>query len=154
MTFNPCPKPQRKPKTKARKTYERALADAKAREKASRSARANKYGAQRTPEGFDSKLEAAVYSLLCLRAKAGEIRSVRRQVAVELTAACIRSKIDFGFEYPDGSPGYAEAKGVSGERWTIWLKLYREYGTAPLELWKGDHREPRLVEVVRPKGEK
>jgi hypothetical protein len=149
------PKPTRKPKTKARKTFEQALRDAKAREKELRATRTGqKFGNKRT-DGFDSQLEAAVYGLLHQRERAGEIRNVQRQVGVELTAAHIRCKLDFGFEYvANGSQGYAEAKGAETDRWRIWLKLFREYGEAPLEIWKGSHQEPRLVEVIRPKREK
>lgn len=157
MTLGFPKPPPRAKKTKARKTYDQALRDAKAREKEARATRTGqKFGNKRT-DGFDSMLEGAVYGMLHARERAGEIRNIQRQVGVELTRACIRCKLDFSFEdVATGETRYAEAKGAETDRWRIWLKLFREYGLAPLEIWKGSHTAPRLVEIVKPKrvGEK
>ena len=45
---------------------------------------------------------------------------------------------------------FVEAKGVKTDRWLIAEKLWKFYGPAPLELWKGDWRQPKLVELIIP----
>ncbi len=110
----------------------------------------NKFGAV-AKDGFPSTLERDTYSQLLLRETAGEIRNLRRQVRVELTEARIPCKIDFGFEFvADGEPGYAEAKGKETQFWRNYVKLWRKYGTAKLEIWKAGRQGPVLVEVITP----
>lgn len=103
--------------------------------------------------GFASKLEAAVVQILRFREKAGQIFDVRLQHAVELTDAKIRCKIDASYLIDEAMPRiYVEAKGVVTERWAIIEKLWPHYGPGPLELWKGDFRGPKMVDLIKPIG--
>lgn len=116
-----------------------------------------KYGAKKVDldgRRFDSKLEASVYQLLKLRERAGEITDLRCQVQVLLTKASIILKPDFAFtDVKTGAPMYAEAKGFETAEWRLKLRLWRHYGPAPLEVWKGNAARPVLDEIVIPKGE-
>jgi hypothetical protein len=114
----------------------------------------NKYKAQRTGD-FPSRLEAAVYQLLYLRQKAGEISDIQRQVRCELTDAAIATKIDFSFiEVASGQTIYAEAKGCVTDRWNLLKRLWAHYGPGKLEIWGGTYARPKLVDVIIPKWEK
>lgn len=111
----------------------------------------NKYKAEAT-DGFPSKLEKAVHDLLLLRQRAKEIKDIKRQVRVTLTAG-IASKIDFSFlEIETNETVYCEAKGMSTERWTMIKKLWRSYGPSKLEIWGGTYKRPRLMEIIRTGG--
>ena len=110
----------------------------------------NKFGNQRT-DGFSSKLEAAVFQILQLREKAGEIADIRQQVTVDLTCG-IRWKVDFSF-YDEAAMRrvWAEAKGCETDRYRICLKLWRGgHGPGDLEIWKGRWQNPTLVDIVKP----
>lgn len=92
--------------------------------------------------------------MLQLKEKAGTICQIKKQVAVELTEAKLRYKIDFSF-IEMTMPGnwqdniaYAEAKGCSTDRWLIAEKLWPYYGPSRLYIYKGDWRDPRLVEII------
>jgi hypothetical protein len=114
----------------------------------------NKYKAQRTGD-FPSRLEAAVYQLLYLRQKAGEISDIQRQVRCELTDAAIATKIDFSFvDVGSGSTIYCEAKGMATERWNLLKRLWAHYGPGKLEIWGGTYARPKLVDVIIPKDKK
>lgn len=103
---------------------------------------------------FDSKLEASVYALLKMRERAGEIADLKCQVQVTLTKAAIILKPDFAFtDVKSGAAMYAEAKGFETPEWRLKLRLWRHYGPAPLEIWKGTAARPVLDEIVTPKGE-
>lgn len=112
--------------------------------------RRNKFGAQRT-DGFSSKLEAGLHQILVARMLSGEIDSIRQQVSVDLTCG-IRWRVDFLFRVvKTGQQVWAEAKGCETDRYRLCLKLWRGgHGPGPLEIWKGDWRRPKLVEVVIP----
>jgi hypothetical protein len=100
---------------------------------------------------FASKLEAALYGMLKMRQAAGEIRTIEVQAQVYLTDAKILYKPDFFCERIDGSIFYAEAKGYQDQKWPIKKRLWASYGPAPLEIWKGTHVRPVLVETIVPK---
>jgi hypothetical protein len=112
----------------------------------------HKYGATRTADGFPSKLEAAVYQILCLRERAGEIKDIRRQHCVDL-GYDIRWKVDFSFtECATGETVWAEAKGQWTADASIKLRMWKNgRGPGKLEIWRGDYRRPQLVEVIEPK---
>lgn len=111
----------------------------------------NKYGAVRTANGFPSKLEEAVWNVLLLREKAGEISNIQRQAKVLLTAAEIPWKVDFSFfDERIEATCYAEAKGIEDDRFKLFKKLWPHYGPGILEVWKGDYRRPKLVETISP----
>ena len=98
-----------------------------------------------------SKLEAAVYDVLVLRKKSGEITDIKRG-PVELTCG-ISWNVDFNFiDVKTQKRIWAEAKGFETERYRLCLKLWRGgFGPGPLEIWKGDWNKPKLVEIVIPK---
>lgn len=110
----------------------------------------NKFGAVST-NGFPSRLEAAVYAILEMRVLAGEIRDLKRYPSVKLTKR-ITWKVDFVFVVvATGVETYAEAKGQWQPDAALKLNLWREGACQqPLEIWQGDHKNPRLVEIVIP----
>lgn len=109
----------------------------------------NKFNAIRTG-GNASKLEAAVYQILLLREKSGEISDIRQQRGVDLGCG-IRWKVDFSFcENKFNRIVWAEAKGVKGDRYRICLKLWRDHGPGPLEIWEGHYSQPFLKDIVIP----
>ena len=111
-----------------------------------------------------SKLERAVYELLLLREKAGEIKDIRKQVGVDLARETVKNlrtgkervrtvrwKVDFSFVCKKtGRTVYCEAKGVETPLYRRQLRLWREgAGPGNLEIWKGDYRRPRMVDFIR-----
>jgi hypothetical protein len=107
----------------------------------------------RRTEGFGSKLEAAVYAILCARVKAGELRELRRQHCVILQDGGPKEKISWKIDFSaveceTGKVRFFEAKGFEGERYRLLLKLFRANPQGVLEIWKGDHKNPRLDEVI------
>lgn len=126
-----------------------------ARREAKTKKKKHKFGAQRvkTPgQSFDSKLEHAVYQILLLRERAGEIRNIRSQVTLRLTKAKIGYRADFTFEdCATGATVACEAKGdYPNSIWDLKKRLYKFYGPFKLEIWKGSHTSPQLVEVITP----
>jgi len=104
-----------------------------------------------TPRG--SKLERAVHGIMKLREKAGEIRDLKQQRRVDLGDG-IDWAVDFSFiDNKTGEKTWAEAKGLEDARYRICKKLWKSRGPGPLEIWKGHYRQPRLVEIVIPKGD-
>ena len=100
-------------------------------------------------DGMASKLEAAVRQILFLREKAGEIRDIKSQCRVELTLACIATKVDFCFtDCSTGETVYAEAKGFETDRWKIIKRLWRFYGPAKMEIWTGSYSNPKMTEEI------
>lgn len=114
--------------------------------------KSNKYGAVRSG-GKGSKLEHSVFQILQFREKAKEITDLRSQHTVILTNAKIHWACDFSFtDCKTGELVYAEAKGVTTERYGIVEKLWRFYGPARLEVWRGHWKQPYLHETIIPKG--
>lgn len=88
--------------------------------------------------------------MLCIRRASGEIRDIRCQTTVRLSEET-SWKIDFAFcDIKTESLRFAEAKGVETGDYLRKLKLYRERGPAPLEIWKGRWQKPFLKETVVP----
>jgi len=113
-------------------------------------ARRHKYG---NAIAGGSKLEESVYQLLALREKAGEIEDLKRQSTVVLQDGPRNVRITWriDFEWVNKATGeteYGEAKGVETEVYKLKLKLFRKNPPGRLEIWKGHHTRPRLVEVV------
>lgn len=101
---------------------------------------------------FQSKLEAAVYSILKLREKAQEIEIIQLQAKILLPPADIEYRPDFKIrDLKTDKIIYVEAKGFESPEWRLKLKLYKVVGPAPLELWKGSHNKPILTEIIIPK---
>ena len=114
--------------------------------------RKHKYNAKKT-NGWASGLESSVYETLRLWEKGGEIEYRGAQGTVYLTAAQISYRPDFTIYHKEWkSICYVEAKGVETARWRIIKKLWEHYGPGPLMVFKGSHKNPTLVEVIKPKG--
>jgi hypothetical protein len=116
------------------------------------SPRRNKFGAKSIKidgKGYPSLLEASVHGVYKLMESAGEITELRHQHTVHFTDAKISWRLDFSFKR-DGELRFGEAKGFETTDYLIKLKLWRVYGIAPLEIWKGNHKAPRLTETVIP----
>ena len=102
---------------------------------------------------FPSKLEAGVYLYLKKLEKYGAIKVLQRQPKVVLSAAEIVFKPDFKIFDPKlGGDCFVEAKGVETDSYLIKLKLYKTYGKLPLMIFKGTMDNPKLVEIINPRG--
>jgi len=116
--------------------------------------RQHKYNDQRTMvdgKAFPSKLEAAVYAFLKLEEKQGRITKLECQPTVFLTDAEISYKPDFKFER-EGQVVFGEAKGTEGDRFRLIKKLWKWYGPAPLEIYKGTAKRIALAKTIIPMG--
>jgi hypothetical protein len=114
----------------------------------------NKFKA-RSVNGFPSKLEAAVYEILLQRQRQGEIKDIKRQHAVILQDGPREIKISWKIDFSatrveDDAQLFFEAKGIETEAYKLKLKMFRARPQGILEVWKGDYRRPKLVEVIRP----
>jgi hypothetical protein len=112
----------------------------------------SKYGNKQSGD-FPSKLEKAVYELLVLREKAGEISDIRRQVSLVLQDGPqnvkITWRIDFAYtDKKNQTTTYCEAKGVETETYRLKLKLFRKNPLGRLEIWKGSYKKLYLDEVI------
>lgn len=98
---------------------------------------------------FGSKLERAVFDLLCLREKAGEIKDIQQQDTVYLTKARIQYIPDFKFiNTKTNEPEWAEAKGLETPVWRLKRKLWPHYGPGKLEVYKGRENNVVLHETL------
>lgn len=102
---------------------------------------------------FGSKLEAAVYGLLLLRQKAGEILEIECQRRVQMHSLALGESWgcipDFRCTLPTGLL-YVEAKGFEQDRWLGTRFIWSLCGPAPLEVWKGRYERPHLHEIITP----
>lgn len=117
-------------------------------------AKTNKYKAQKTTiegEHFPSKFEAAGWMLFRSRERAGNVRSLRRYETVRLSDAGITYKPDWSYiDVATDAKVFVEMKGVVTDRFRLICKLWRAYGPAPLEIYKGTHRKIYLAETIIP----
>lgn len=114
--------------------------------------RKNKFGAKRV-DGFPSQLERAVYYKLLDRQTLGLISDIKRQQTVVLQEGGkdvrIAWKLDFSFiNNETKKTEYAEAKGFETNDYLLKLKLWRAKRPAPLEIWRGSHKYPKMVERI------
>lgn len=104
---------------------------------------------QHEGHSFASKLEAAVYQVLKLRQKAGEIDIIKHQDYVYLSQARIPYIVDFKiFDWKLGDFSWVEAKGFETPEWRIKKRLWSYYGPGPLEIYRGSEKKPFLDEVL------
>jgi len=112
-----------------------------------------KFGNKRTKlagRTFDSRLEAAVFSLLSLRERGGEICSLSHHPGtVFLTLARVQYRPDFRWE-ENGETRYGEAKGFQTPEWRIKRRLWQFYGPGPLTIWAGSAARITLIETIIP----
>ena len=114
----------------------------------------NKYGAKKVSwsgRSFASKLEAAVYQVLMLQMKAGEISGIECQDSIYLTDARILYKPDFRVIAEGGEEYWVEAKGFKTPEWAIKKRLWKCYGPGRLQIYTGSHAHPVLSETIIPK---
>lgn len=110
----------------------------------------------RTPgHWFDSKLEQAVFELLKLREKAGEIKNLKHHGSrVFLSIAAIEMRPDFEWQEQNEAgawiPAFGEAKGLETSDYRIKRKLWSVYGPGRLYVYKGNSRAVKLFEIVKP----
>lgn len=115
----------------------------------------NKYNRTRTANGFDSKLEEAVYNILLMRERNGEIKDIRRQHTIVLQEGKRTTRIvwkcDFSFtDIKTGKTVFAEAKGFQDRVYLLKLKMFRAKPQGRLEIYKGTYQRPFLAEVIEP----
>jgi hypothetical protein len=114
----------------------------------------HKYNAQKTVfngETFPSKLEASVYAHLFFLQSNGKIKDLSRKASTKLTEAEVSYKADMKyFCLRREKEIWVEAKGMETERWRLIKKLWKKYGLAPLEIYKGNSRGIYLAETITP----
>lgn len=115
----------------------------------------NKFKAKRinlAGRSFASKNEANCYTMLKNMEAAGEIKDLKCQVSVYLTAAKILSKPDFKyFDVALNQEVWAEYKGFETDVWRIKRRLWMFYGPGILRVYKGSGDRIRLHEEITPK---
>ena len=113
-----------------------------------RNARANKFHAKPTVRDgirFDSRAEADWWAMLALSLRAGEIRSVNRQVTY--TLGDISYRADFEIVTDDGERIAQDVKGVETPRFRLVRRLWAKYGPCPLQVIKRRGRK-WFIEVI------
>ena len=113
-----------------------------------------KYGNRRTthPDGsrFASALECAVYCVLLMRERCGELKDIKKQHRVDMIhRKRPRSwKVDFSATVvATGKTLWIEAKGSESNKYLVDLKAWEKDGPGDLEIWKGSWQRPYLKEV-------
>jgi len=114
----------------------------------------HKYGAKRIDHAgfsFASKGEAALYDVLKVLEKGGELTDIKCQDVVYLTDARIMYKPDFRvLDRKNNRLEWHEFKGFETSDWRIKRRLWKYYGPGPLHIWGGSHKNPTLRETVIP----
>jgi hypothetical protein len=115
-------------------------------------ARRNKFGAK-AADGFGSKLEKAVHQKLLDQQTLGLISDIKRQQTLVLQDGPrderITWRVDFTYRQNDtGETVAVEAKGFPTADYKLKLKLFRGNPPMRLEIWAGDYKRPKLVEIV------
>ena len=116
----------------------------------------NKFGAKKTicslGHPHPSGLECSVCEIHILREKAGDIRNLKWQHTVLLDYG-IKWKVDWSYEQgPDWVLSFSEAKGAEDRGYKLKLRMWKAgCGPGTLEIWKGSHLRPVLMEVISPK---
>jgi hypothetical protein len=117
-----------------------------------------KYNAQKTVidgESFPSKFEAAGWRIFKALEASGAIRDLSRYERVRLSDAGIPYKPDWSYtDVGTNQKRFVEMKGVETDRFRLIKKLWKAYGPAPLEVWKGTHKRPYLDQTIFPEGMK
>jgi hypothetical protein len=116
----------------------------------------NKYGNKEAApcklnHAHRSKLEGSVCAMLQLDKQS---KIIQTEQHVHLTNARILYIPDFTLQNViTGSISYAEAKGFETPEWRIKRRLWKHYGPAPLQIWRGTYQKPFLDEIITPEVE-
>lgn len=123
--------------------------------------RKNKYSAVKVFQhgrNWASKLELAVFEMLLLMERGGKLKDIRCQVTVRFHThdfGKIQMIPDFSaFDVKLNQEIYIEAKGFPTATWRRKKKAWAIGGPAPLYVYGGAWKYPRLMEIIVPKGEK
>lgn len=120
----------------------------------------HKYGAKKAtaPDGsvFPSRLECRTYMALQLLEKAGEIKILKKQDNIYLTAAKVLYIPDFlVMDLRKNEKVWVEAKGFETDTWRIKRRLWKVYGPGTLWVYRKDRVwGASLAEVIVPKSYK
>jgi len=103
-------------------------------------------------ESFPSKLERAVFEILCLRVAAGELDMLTRYEKVSFLDGYVSWSIDFwAIETKTNTPVWIEAKGMKCQKWKLFEKVWKDRGPGKLVLYMGDYRNPTEMPPIIPK---
>lgn len=104
---------------------------------------------------FASKLEAAVYGVLLLREKSGELTEIKCQVHTKFHTFAHGNIImipDFCVTMAETHEvRFIEAKGMFTREWARKKKAWAVNGPGTLEIWGGHYSRPKLIETIIPK---
>lgn len=116
---------------------------------------AHKYKARsvaKSGRAYASKLESSLHDYLINMERAGEIREIKQQVRVKLSAAEIVLIPDYSaVEVSTGQTVFYESKGFETPEWRIKRRLWLAYGPSRLYVFKGTYKCLKLKEVLTPK---
>jgi hypothetical protein len=103
---------------------------------------------------WSSKLELAVYNMLCMMARGGKLKDIKCQVTVRFHThehGNIRMIPDFSaIDIPTGKLIYIEAKGMITREWARKKKAWKAGGPGCLYIYSGAWTYPKLTEIVIP----
>lgn len=123
--------------------------------------RKNKFGSVKVFQhgrNWASRLELAVYELLLMMERGGRLTNIRCQVTVRFHTfdhGKINMIPDFqAFDVKLNQEIFIEAKGFPTASWRRKKKAWGVGGPAPLYVYGGSWKYPKLIEIVTPKGEK
>lgn len=105
---------------------------------------------------YASGLERDVFCLLQLLEKAGEVKDIRQQESVYLTAARIQYIVDFSlWDLKLNEKVWVEAKGFSTDVWKIKCRLWQAgYGPGRLHIYRASKSKggtPWLSDEILPR---
>lgn len=103
---------------------------------------------------FDSRLERRLFEQLRLRELAGELSQITVKPNVRITKSKILVIPDFSaIDTATGELRYHEAKGFRSEVWLLKMRLWRQYGPAPIDVYVAGSNGPVFSETIAPGGE-
>lgn len=103
---------------------------------------------------FDSRLERRLFEQLRLRELAGELSEITVKPNVRITKSKILCIPDFSaVDTATGQLRYHEAKGFRSEVWRIKMRLWRNYGPAPIDVYVAGSNGPVFAETIDTTGD-
>ena len=98
-----------------------------------------------------SALHCAVYEMLLLRQRAGEIENIRHEQKTHICGDLYWHVDYVVFDKLRGVDVGFEAKGREFERYRAQVQAWRGVGPFDVEIWVGDWRRPKLKKTIRGK---